>query len=54
MVQYFFAFVSSNLTATLESLVDCLKRRDNLLPMQAAIERRKHLCGRVSLCGLHQ
>ena len=38
MVYYFLAFVSGNLTATVESLVDCLKRRDNLLPMQASTE----------------
>ena len=30
MVYYFLAFESGNLTATVESLVDCLKRRDNL------------------------
>ena len=51
MVYDFLTFVSGNLTATVESLVDCLKRRDNLLPMQAAKERRKRPCGRVGLCG---
>ena len=54
MVYYFLAFVSGNLTVTVESLVDSLKRRDNLLPMQAATEKRKRLCGRVGLCGLSQ
>ena len=36
-----FLRLSGNLTATVENLVDCLKRRDNLLPMQAAKERKK-------------
>ena len=30
MVYYFLAFESGNLTVTVESLVDCLKRRDGL------------------------
>ena len=30
MAYYFLAFDSGKLTATLESLVDCLKRRDGL------------------------
>ena len=30
MAYYFLAFESGNLTATVESLVDCLKRRDGL------------------------
>ena len=51
MLYSFLAFVSGNLTATVESLVDCLKRRYNLLPMQTAKERRKRPCGRVGLCG---
>ena len=54
MVYNFLAFVSGNLTATVESFVDCLKRRDDLLPMQVAKERRKRLCGRVCLCGLRE
>ena len=54
MLYYFLAFVSGNLTVTVESLVDSLKRRDNLLPMQAATEKRKRPCGRVGLCGLSQ
>ena len=45
MVYYFLVFLSGNLTVTVESLVDCLKRRDSLLPMQAATERRKRPYG---------
>ena len=58
MVYFFLAFELNNLTATDESLVDCLKRRDGLFGGVSRHrlwkEARKRPCGRVSLCGLCQ
>ena len=54
---YFLAFESGNLTATVESLVDCIKRRDNLfegVSQRRLTSKRQGLCSQVSLCRLQQ